>query len=397
MLALARSLHRVDRSSPPLATRGLNLCMVSDDFLPAATGVGIHLQMVCKELARRGHRVSIITTRRAGEPEQELWHGVTVFRTATVKLFGFYQAVPSKAELRRILEVVKPEVLHSHYLGLLLMRAHAVAEESPAVKHVYTYHMTVDHLTQPWLMRPLRPLLQRRIIKQCNRFDLILGLSPSLTPALREAGVMTPIRTVSNPVEIGEAPAQPLTEDHPFTVLYVGRLNAEKNVGYLIKGFAELTRRHGPARLSIAGHGHQRAALERLCRNEGIADEVTFHGFVDRAQLARLYASADVFVLPSLVETQGLVTMEAMHLGKPVIVTNKVPCSYDLVEDGRSGFIIDPDSLDALVEKLVVLKANRALRNQLGQRGHELAQRFNLGGVINGLEDTYRGLWPSPR
>ena len=72
----------------------LSICMVSDDFLPAMTGVGIHLKLVAPELARRGHQVSVITTRRAGEPEVDQWEGVTIFRVFTLKAYGFYQALP---------------------------------------------------------------------------------------------------------------------------------------------------------------------------------------------------------------------------------------------------------------------------------------------------------------
>ncbi|HKK14186.1 MAG TPA: glycosyltransferase, partial [Gammaproteobacteria bacterium] len=63
--------------------------MISDDFLPAATGVGIYIQRVAAELAGRGHHVSVITTRRRGEPSFEIWNGVRVYRTFTLKIFGF--------------------------------------------------------------------------------------------------------------------------------------------------------------------------------------------------------------------------------------------------------------------------------------------------------------------
>ncbi len=97
--------------------------MLSDDFLPGATGVGTHLQVISRHLAQRGHRVSIITTRRAGEPAQQDWHGVRVYRVATVKLFGFYQAVPSMRELKRVLAEVRPDIVHHHYLGMMVVRA----------------------------------------------------------------------------------------------------------------------------------------------------------------------------------------------------------------------------------------------------------------------------------
>src|SRR5881394_2788466 len=65
----------------------LNICMTSDDVHPAATGVGIHVQNISRELAKRGHRISILTTRRPGEPEQETWEGVRLYRLFTLKVY----------------------------------------------------------------------------------------------------------------------------------------------------------------------------------------------------------------------------------------------------------------------------------------------------------------------
>jgi hypothetical protein len=84
------------------AARPLSICLVSDDFLPAATGVGIHVQRIGEGLVRRGHRMSLITTRRPGQAAREEWRGVQVHRTFTLKAFGFYQALPSRAFIARV-------------------------------------------------------------------------------------------------------------------------------------------------------------------------------------------------------------------------------------------------------------------------------------------------------
>ena len=150
------------RTSDSSIGKKLSLCLVSDDFLPSATGVGVHLQVVAAELAKRGHRVSMITTRRPGQPSFEIWQGVEVFRTFTVKFAGFYQAIPSKSAIKNILKKVQPAMVHFHYLGFLLLRTMKIAKEL-GLPTVYTYHMSEEHLTQPFFMHPFRTLIAKKL------------------------------------------------------------------------------------------------------------------------------------------------------------------------------------------------------------------------------------------
>ena len=108
--------------------------------------------------------------------------------------------------------------------------------------------------------------------------------------------------------------------------------------------------------------------------------------------LAPHYAAADVFVLPSLSETQGMVAMEAMWLAKPVIVTDRIVAARELVEDGRNGFIVDPDSVEDLTGKLALLSRNPALARELGRWAQRLAWLYSPERIIRGLERHYLDL-----
>lgn len=363
--------------------------MFSDDFLPAATGVGTHVQRISEDLVRRGHHVCVITTRRAGEPEHEQWRGVSVFRTFTLKLFGFYQALPSRRTIRRILEDNAVTIAHFHYLGFMLKRGDDVTR-ALGLPRVYTYHMTVDHLTQPWPMKPLRPWIARQIVDSCNRFDLIVTPSRDLIDAIRRDGVRAPATYISNPVVF--APAEgviPAERPAPFVVLYAGRLNPEKNLPLLLRGFHALLARVPGAVLWIAGAGDQRERLESMCRSLGIGENVHFLGFISHEQLARHYAACDVFVLPSLVEVQPLVAMEAMHFARPVIVTSAIVSARELVDEGVNGFIIDPANPAALADRLAMLEADPTLRRRIGEAARRRSLDFSPQRVIDALELAY--------
>jgi glycosyltransferase involved in cell wall biosynthesis len=371
--------------------------MLSDDFLPAATGVGIHVQRVSRDLTERGHRVSIITSRRPGEPEEEIWHGVRVYRTFTLKVFGFYQALPSQTTIRRILTENAVQLVHHHYLGILLVRAERVAR-ALALPQVYTYHMTVDHLTQPWPMKPFRPVISRQIVKYGNRFDLVIVPALDLVEKVKADGVRTPVRHISNPVVFeGTAQVQPAARPASFMVLYAGRLNPEKNIPLLLQAFSELLGDHPDSGLWIAGTGDQRERLETMCRTLGIAGRVRFLGFLEHEELARHYAACDVFVLPSLVETQGLVAMEAMHFARPIVVTRAIVSARELVEEGINGYIVDSERPAELADRLRTLAGAPALRERLGRAGLDRSRAYAPEGVAAAVEGAYQHVLKRPR
>jgi 1,2-diacylglycerol 3-alpha-glucosyltransferase len=377
-----------DRQAPQ---RRLSICLVSDDFLPAATGCGVLVQWAARELVKRGHSVSVVTSRRSGQSGLETWHGVRVHRTFSVRLYGLHWALPGRSVLRRILNENDFDIIHYHFLGLLLMRMRAAA--STRAKHVYTYNMTVDLLTQPLLMKPFHRVIFRRHVEYCNRFDLILAPSARLVEQISKYGITTRTEYLSNPIVFDGRAEQPLSpEDGPFVVLFVGRLSPEKNLPYLIRAFAGLVRQQPCSELRIVGEGREKPRLMRLASKLGLERQVKFLGFIENSLLAPHYASADVFVLPSLSETQGMVALEAMWFAKPVIVTNRIVAARELVEDGRNGFIVDPDSVEDLTGKLALLSRNPALARELGRGGQRLAERYSPEPIICRLERHYLDL-----
>lgn len=366
--------------------------MLSDDFVPAATGVGTHVQAVSNLLAARGHRITVVTTRRPGEPEYERWQGVDVVRVPTRKVAGFYQALPGRPLLERVLAQVQPDIVHHHYLGMMLLTGMRLARRR-GLPQILTYHMTEDHLTQPWPLRPARPLIARGIVAVANRMDLVISVSSQLAATLPPKGIRTPIQTISNPVVFGDADAvSPSPRDGSFVVLFAGRLNPEKNIPLLLRAFAALAQERRDAVLWIAGRGSQQEALTALAAELNVGSQVRFLGFLDHDELARRYAACDVFVLPSLVETQGLVAMEAMWFGKPVVLADSIVSAPELVDEGVNGHVVDHRDPAAMTKALATLAADPQHRARMGAAGRAKAEGWEPEPVVDALEQAYLGL-----
>jgi phosphatidylinositol alpha-1,6-mannosyltransferase len=126
----------------------------------------------------------------------------------------------------------------------------------------------------------------------------------------------------------------------------------------------------------VVGEGDDRARLEQLAADLGVAGQVHFVGELTARELAACYRQCDAFVMPSSVEGFGLVFLEAMACGKPV-VGGAHGGTTDIIADGQNGYLVPPDEIGRLAEVLEKLIAHDDLRRELGRRGQErVAQNY---------------------
>jgi 1,2-diacylglycerol 3-alpha-glucosyltransferase len=181
-----------------------------------------------------------------------------------------------------------------------------------------------------------------------------------------------------------------LDPDRP-TILYVGRVDPDKRVEQVVQASARAlasTR----AQLLIVGDGTRRPAVERLCERLDIARQTCFAGYVRRdGQLPGLYRLASVLVTLSTIETQCLVVLEALLSGVPV-VTVDTPVMRELVSDGVNGFLVRPDDLEAVAQRVVLLLENAGLGRKMGQAGRKIAQRYTPDRTLTRHERLYRSV-----
>lgn len=168
--------------------------------------------------------------------------------------------------------------------------------------------------------------------------------------------------------------------DYPV-ILYLSKLTKWKRPMFLLKVFEKLDH---PANLVYVGSGYRLPVLKEYISIHNLK-RIFFFGFQNYSQVSKFYSIADIFVLPSMGESWGLVINEAMCFGLPVVVTNKVMSAYDLVKHGENGYIFSRDDLDSFVGALNNLLKNSGLRNSMGAKSLEIIRRWNYQGYIKGL------------
>jgi glycosyltransferase involved in cell wall biosynthesis len=255
-----------------------------------------------------------------------------------------------------------------------LLHANTVAAAASLATRRVRYIQSIQ-TTQPeprWHWH-VQGLIHRRAEKIVVPSESVADLAEAWSGVPRQKLVVIP--NAIDPADFTEA-HEP-SADGGVRVGFLGRLDPVKRVGDLVEAMRYLP---PSVRLEVYGHGPQRAAIELAARQHNVADRVTLHGAIARPQEA--LREMGVLVLPSDAEGFGLVLIEAMAAGVPVVATN-VPGIRDVVRDGQTGLLVPPRSPAALAGAIARLAADEPLRRRLVAAAKEdVAARFTWPAVL---------------
>jgi len=353
----------------------MKIGLFTDTFLPDTNGVVIAIQKMERELTREGHEVHIFAPAYPGWHENE----PRVHRFPSLRFLfypGMRMAVPYSRRAFKIIPSLN--VIHSHdpsSLGLLAVHA----SKRYQIPHVHTYH-TFYAEYRYYIPLPIRP--SRRMVMQisrifCNFCDVVIAPSLQMKQELESYGIKRPIYPLFVGVDAEEfsreiewnvrAELGLPTED---LLLFAGRIGKEKNLTFLLRAFKRLLAYHDTARLIIAGDGPQRQTLQRYATELGIVPHVIFTGFLEHKRLIDLYKQA-LFVFASKTETLGLVLVEAMMAGSPVIAIGKMGV-LDVVHPGETGILVEENE-DEFARACYRLLEDKAEWEKMGKAAHKWA------------------------
>jgi glycosyltransferase involved in cell wall biosynthesis len=373
----------------------VRIAQVSPWFSPHFGGVESHVRSLSKELARRGHEVTVVTSRHDPRlPPEEAMDG---FRLLRVKPRFIVMLTPIAPRMRNALRGVPAEVLHAHSPPPLASHDASVVARERGIPYVVTHHCDVDlssilgtfaesvyrhSLGASTLKRAAEVVVTTRTYAATSR--AVWRYSPTVIPNAVDHRRFRPdvdggrIRSILK-----------LPPDVPV-VLLVGRIVPHKGIEH----FVEAARHVPEAQFVVAGTGSFLEPMKRLAVSTGVADRVHFTGRVSEASLPEVYACCDVFVLPSVsrLEAFGIVALEAMATGKPVVVAD-IPGVREMIADGEDGLLADPVNPLDLAEKIRRLLADPERRRKMGERGREkVLASFSIEQVTDQIEALYRSV-----
>jgi len=288
----------------------------------------------------------------------------------------------------------------AHYAGARFARNSGI----PCVATYHTFFEEYLHHYVPVLPRRIGRFLARSFTRsQCDDVQALIAPSDPMREVLLQYGVSTPIHVLPTGLAADRfAPGHParfrtqagLPADRPL-VTYIGRVAHEKNIDFLVKVFVEVRKAVPAAMLVIAGEGPARESLRHLVARLGLVNDVHFAGYLDRdTALLDCYAAADVFVFASRTETQGLVLLEAMAQGAPIVSTAELG-TRSILKAG-SGALVVPEEMDAFAAATVRVLQDASLRQELSARGRVYARTWSSATMARRLADLYGSLKLAP-
>lgn len=354
----------------------MKILFISDVYFPRVNGVSTSIRTFVEQMQLHGHEVHLIAPDCGELTRDEVWikriPAREIYFDPEDRLMKYGEVIRMLPELRQqqyeVVHVHTPFV--AHYLGLKLARALGV----PCVETYHTFFEDYLHHYLPWIPRPVARGVAKMISKrQCNAVDAVVAPSQPMLDVLRAYGVnvaaeVIPTGLQSNSFKAVDGTAfralYGIALDRPM-LLYVGRVAYEKNIDFLLNMLKALIAQQPDVLLVIAGQGPAETHLHKLVIQLGIEDHVKFIGYLDRnTELNACYQAADVFVFSSKSETQGLVLLEAMAQGTPVVAIAELGTASILVEG--EGALIAPDDIGQFADKVNSLLINPEERFELG-------------------------------
>ena len=373
----------------------MRLLLLNYEYPPIGGGASYATRDLARLFAARGAQVTVVTSHFRGQPLLQRSDGVTVWRLPALRRHqGRSGVVQMAAYLLAALPVVlahclrrRPHAILSFFLvptGLL----GALAARLFGVPHVISLRGgDVPSFT------PAETAGVFRLVMPFARWagrgaGGIFAVSEDLAAMARAdfpslAGKISCIPNGVQPM------AQPQPRPGPVRFLFAGRLSVQKNLPFVL---AALARVQGPFHLDIAGEGPLRAELEALVRRLGLAGKVTFHGWLSHDEVFALMRRDHALLLCSRAEGMSMAALQALAHGMPVVGL-RTPGLRSFIEEGRTGFLLDPDDEDGLAALLQRLADDPALATDLAPHCLQtVSERYNVTRSAERYLEVFRSL-----
>jgi 1,2-diacylglycerol 3-alpha-glucosyltransferase len=372
----------------------MHIAYFTNFYLPVVNGVVRSVQSFREALSAMGHNVFIFAQEDNYEDTEPF-----IFRYPSLHLplaVDIPAALPVSPFMDQLIPKLKLDVIHTHH-PVLLGQTAATKARDLNIPLVFTFHTQYQEYTHyfPFPQEQVQEFLKstvmnwmREYMRKCQH--IVIPSESMRSVLVNEYGLVDKFTVIPTGIDItpfkkanGAAIRSQWNVPDDKVIISAGRLAEEKNWVTLLRGFALAQRKQPNIRLVLLGDGPQADALRQLVGELEITDHVTFTGKVPFEEMPAYLKAADIFAFASITETQGLVTLEAMAAGLPVVAVDAAG-TKDILENGKQGFLVQNDP-EALANGIVQLIENpgiiskfksTALRTSRAYDNHRLGRKM---------------------
>jgi len=365
----------------------MKILFISDVYFPRVNGVSTSIETFRRNLHLLGHTVHLIAPDYGAPAADETDILRVPARTVPLdpedRLMRYGWVMQQLERLRGehydLIHVQTPFV--AHYLGVKL--SHLL--DIPCIETYHTFFEEYLYHYIPFLPKSLTRWLAKRFSRhQGNSLDGMVIPSRPMQRVLQDYGIATTMEVIATGIEpasfvLGDRVAfrekYDIPQERPM-LLFVGRVAHEKNIDFLVQVVNQVRKEVADVLFVIAGEGPARAHLEQEVKRLALGQHVRFIGYLDRhTELNNCYRAADIFIFSSRTETQGLVLLEAMAQGVPLVSTAELG-TRDVLQDG-AGVWIAQEELSDFSSNVVKMLSHAQARSDLGELGRAYANEWS--------------------
>ncbi len=372
------------------ARKILRILQIGKFYWPERGGIENHLKILCEGLAKNGVSVRAVVSNTTRYISREKINGVEVVRLPS---YATVLNQPIFVGQGKEISDFRPDIIHIH-LPNPLATIKILGTKIPVVS---TYHS--DIIGKPAIPTASQEIFTKRILKKSAAVIATSGNYASgskLLGLVREKIKIIPLSVELDKIKaFGSAEIKTFKKllglKNEFVILFAGRLIPYKGLQFLLKALPALK---GSFKLIIVGSGPLEKELRWLAKNLGVSEKIIFFGEADDESMPKLYSACDIFALPSHMRSEafGIVQMEAMAYGKPVVSCNISGSGVPWVnKNGVSGIVVEPENSAALAGATQKLMDSPKLRKELGAGGRKRVEKlFDSREMVSEIIKLYK-------
>ncbi|MBE3091657.1 MAG: glycosyltransferase, partial [Candidatus Atribacteria bacterium] len=379
----------------------MRIAFFTNCYKPLVNGVVISISSLKESYERKGHEVYIFAPRVEDYIDQEK----NVFRYRSVNITSkvkYPLSLPLSFKVKKVITEFNPDIVHIHHPFLLSSAAIMYGKKLgiPKILTLHTQYEQYAYYASPIPERVTQKAIKMIISHLAYKTDCVTTPSASMKELIEAYGIKNRIEVIPNAIDLisfrednelkrTEIKKKYHLKEDDKIILFVGRVASEKSIDKIIKSLAIIKKRGiSKEKLLIVGNGSAMDELKQLARTLKVEEDVIFAGAVSYEEIQHYYKMAYVFTIASTTETFGMVTIEALASGVPVLAV-KAPGAVDILTDGLDGLLVDNDT-EKFANALEKIIREPELREKLSQGALKTSEKYSIDKISERMLNLYR-------
>lgn len=381
----------------------MKIAFFTNCYKPLINGVVSSIVSLKESFEKKGHETFIFAPRVESYQDEE----ANIFRYHSINLthrVKYPVAIPLSLRAGQAITAFKPDIIHLHHPFVLSLPAimYAAKLKIPKVLTIHTQYERYAYYVSPIPHVITNEAIRRIIFNLSDKVDIITTPSQSMKDLIGNYKIKKEVAVIPNAIDIDlfrEKDEQEIAllrkelqiSPDDIVILYLGRVSLEKNIDKIIKALAIIgDKKIDNFKFIVVGDGTAVKQLNSLADSLGLTEKVKFVGAIEREKVRHYYQIGDIFSFSSTSETFGMVIIEALASGLPVLAV-KAPGAVDIITDGLDGILVE-DDVYQFAEQLENLIKNRELRQELSSNALQTVKRYSSDTISDQVLALYEKL-----